>query len=624
MLIGILIFAYALICPAAEPKWIEVKSPNFTVISDASKKKARKVAKKLEQFRVVFSSAFPKLRTDLPSPLTVFAARNEKSLKRLIPSDYGKDGVMTPAGIFLAGPESRFVVFRADVPGDQDYHIIYHEYTHMLMNLNFQSLPLWLSEGLAELFGYTVVSDGDSRLGQPSPESLHVLKTSPLLPLTTLMRVAHDSPYYRQRDKAAIFYAQSWALAHYLMMGERQQNLPKLNEFLLQMENGVSDEEAEVRAFGSLAELQRNLEQYIHQFSFFYGSIKTELSIKEDQFAVRELPEAESLALRGEVLVCANRLDEASAMLKQALQLNPRSAVASQAMGFYFLRLNQMEEAQKYFSEAANLDSKSYLAQYFAAQMAYEKDMDYGASESYLRKAMEINPNFAPAYGMLSQILMMQQEKDAWQEALKLGVRAAELEPTELSHSINVGRILVEMEEYDKAQSLAKRILAVARSEADRGQAETLLLMVERRKNRELEARRQEQEWKEKARKAEEQRHTTRELERGPQSETTDQVMDSESPLSGIKTGPAGRVSGIIGSVKCGFPAIMDIVLDSNGKQILLRAANYFEVRYWAVEAPGKTGFQPCKELEGNNVEIEFLSVMDQEFSGLIQAIAIK
>jgi tetratricopeptide (TPR) repeat protein len=621
---GSWILAFTLLLTAGERKWTEVKSPNFIIISDASAKTAKRVAKRLEQFRIVFSSAFPKLRTDLPSPLIVFAARNEKSLKALIPSDYGKDGIVTPAGIFMPGPERKFVVLRADIPGDQRFHLIYHEYTHMLMDLNFQSLPLWLSEGMAEFFAFTNVSDGESRLGQAGAEPLRILKGYSLMPLETLMRVTHDSPYYRDRNKADIFYAQSWALTHYLMMGEGQKHLPELNEFLHLIENGVSDEEAEKRAFGSLNDLQRNLERYIRLFSFYYGSVRTELRVKEDEYSVRELSQEESLALRGEVLICADRLDEAKTMLEEALMRNPRSALANQAMGFFFFRIGEQEKAQGYFSTAADLDSRSYLALYFAAQMSYEQAHDYEASEAYLRKAIAINPRFAAAYSMLSQILMMQRKEDALTEALSLGVKAAELEPAELRHSINVGRILMEMEKYEEARSLAERILAVAREEPERGQAETLILAVQRREDRILEAKRREQAWREGSGGMEERQRTRGIREDSRESELADQTWDGESPPSKIKTGADLKVSGLIGSVKCDFPARMEIVLDSGGKQIRLLADNYYEVQYWAVGAPGKTGFQPCEELEGMYVEIGFMSVLDQDFAGLIKTVAIK
>ena len=51
--------------------WVEVRSPNFTVISNAGEKQARKVADEFEQIREVFQNAFPRLRVDLGKPVII-------------------------------------------------------------------------------------------------------------------------------------------------------------------------------------------------------------------------------------------------------------------------------------------------------------------------------------------------------------------------------------------------------------------------------------------------------------------------------------------------------------------------------------------------------------------------
>ncbi len=41
-----------------------------------------------------------------------------------------------------------------------------------------------------------------------------------MLPLRTLFEVDHKSPHYNEKNKTSIFYAQSWALMHYLIIGK--------------------------------------------------------------------------------------------------------------------------------------------------------------------------------------------------------------------------------------------------------------------------------------------------------------------------------------------------------------------------------------------------------------------
>src|SRR5208283_4382679 len=77
---------------AAKDVWIEVRTPNFTVIGNAGEKEARKIADQFEQIREVFHSAFPTLRTEIGKPVVIFAVKNEESLKLLLPEYWESKG----------------------------------------------------------------------------------------------------------------------------------------------------------------------------------------------------------------------------------------------------------------------------------------------------------------------------------------------------------------------------------------------------------------------------------------------------------------------------------------------------------------------------------------------------
>ena len=59
-------------------------------------------------------------------------------------------------------------------------------------------------------------TDQKIRLGSPIGSHVFLLRESKMLPLRTLFEVDHKSPHYNESKKQSIFYAQSWALAHYL------------------------------------------------------------------------------------------------------------------------------------------------------------------------------------------------------------------------------------------------------------------------------------------------------------------------------------------------------------------------------------------------------------------------
>jgi hypothetical protein len=76
------------------------------------------------------------------TPLTVFAAKDEKSFKALLAQENQPKSAFQIAGLCSGGPERKLVTLRIDLPGDQGYHVIYHEHVHMLMNLNLGEIPL--------------------------------------------------------------------------------------------------------------------------------------------------------------------------------------------------------------------------------------------------------------------------------------------------------------------------------------------------------------------------------------------------------------------------------------------------------------------------------------------------
>jgi len=158
LLAALLFCASPLRAPAEHREsWIEIRSPHFTVISNAGEHDGRRVALQFEEVRAMFEQIFPKLKVDSGKPTIVFALKNEDSLKLLLPS-YGQNSKsMHIAGFYQPGYDKNFAVVRTDVVGTGalNFHSLYHEYTHAFFRYNFRGLPLWLDEGLAEFYGNT-------------------------------------------------------------------------------------------------------------------------------------------------------------------------------------------------------------------------------------------------------------------------------------------------------------------------------------------------------------------------------------------------------------------------------------------------------------------------------------
>src|SRR5690242_1218264 len=124
---------------ASDPNqgWIEVRSAHFVVASNAGEKEARRIADQFEQIRTLFHTEFANLRVDPGQPVLILAAKNENTMKMLLPEDWEVKGHVRPAGLYQQGEDKHYVLVRLDSGGANPFHSLYHEYTHALLHLNF-------------------------------------------------------------------------------------------------------------------------------------------------------------------------------------------------------------------------------------------------------------------------------------------------------------------------------------------------------------------------------------------------------------------------------------------------------------------------------------------------------
>jgi hypothetical protein len=266
--------------------WVELRSPHFVVVSNAGEKTARGVAREFEEIRGVFHQAFPSLHVDPGKPMLVLAVKGEDLMKALLPDYWKTDGGMRPAGMYVTSFDENFAVLRVDTgePPENAHRPLYHEYAHAIQKLNFRELPLWLSEGLADFFGNTLIVANDVEFGHINAAELNLLRRGSLLPLEALMKVDAESPLYDEKNRASIFYAESWALVHYLLLNlDASKNQPLLRYVAAYAETRDAVTAAK-SAFGDLNQLQGKLESYVKQGTFQAERMKSTSSLPEKDF----------------------------------------------------------------------------------------------------------------------------------------------------------------------------------------------------------------------------------------------------------------------------------------------------------------------------------------------------
>src|SRR4029079_358522 len=211
---------------AAKDTWVSVRTKNFFMLGNASEQEVRRVALKLEQFREAFTNIFPNIQFNTPVPTTVVVFKSDSSYAPFKPGP-------NVAGYFQAGQDVNYITLTTEVRGQQDpFTVIFHEYTHLLVNNTFSDAPVWFNEGLAEYYSTFSISDDQKVvLGNPIGSHVYQLRENKMLPLKTLLEVDQKSPHYNERNKQTIFYAESWALMHYLIIG-KEGKIEQLGKFL--------------------------------------------------------------------------------------------------------------------------------------------------------------------------------------------------------------------------------------------------------------------------------------------------------------------------------------------------------------------------------------------------------
>lgn len=466
--------------------WVEVRSPHFTVVTDAGGKQGRHVLDQLERMRWVFQKLFPRSNVDPVSPIVVIAVKNQKGFQSLEPEAYlGKDK-LSLAGLFQRTPDRNYILMRLDAHGDHPWAVIYHEYTHLQLGSTGEWLPLWLNEGLAEFFQNTEIRDKDVLLGEPSADNLLYLQQHTLIPLRVLFRVDADSPYYHEEQKGSVFYAESWALTHYLETTDAREHTDRVSAYIHLISQNQDPVTAAEQAFGDLNKLQQVLEGYtghdLYQrmsgsaYSYFRIS-SAAAPIDESLFTVAPLAPPQANAILADFLAASGRTADARTLLDAVLQADPNNVQAHETMGFIEFRAGHLADAKKWYEQAIALDPHSYLAHYYFAALSMMQGSTGDDVESSLRTAIQLNPRLAPAYDRLAALYGKRGTN--LEEAHTLDVQAVQLDPGNLNYRLNTANILMLEHRYADAIGVLKIAQQVARTPLEAAVARRMLEQVQ-------------------------------------------------------------------------------------------------------------------------------------------------
>jgi TonB family protein len=441
-----LLAAFAISAGAQTDTWLEVRTPHFLVISNSTEKDARRSAAHFERMRSVLSRVFPDTNVETATPIVVLAVADKRNIQALEPAAYLGKGKLNLLGLFLQAPEKDFVLIWLDAPGQYPYAPVYHEYTHFVLSRTGEWMPLWLSEGLAQFYQTAEILDNEVRLGKLDTATWQFLQRNPLLPLATLFTVDTHSPYYHEEDNGSMFYAESWALTHYLKMKDDREGTHRLLDYLDLMHKNVAPVAAAAQAFGDLTQLQSDLQKYIVNGDFTALEVPGSTDVDDSSFTVRTLSQDEADTVRADFLAYDDRENDARSLLETVLHNDPTNVSAHETMGHIAFHERNFEEARKWYQQAVKLDPQSFLAHYGFAASSIKKGMPDAASqagvEESLRTTIKLNPSFAPAYEALGVFLGMKGKN--YDEAHEWAQKSIQLDPGNVEFRIDDAGILMQ------------------------------------------------------------------------------------------------------------------------------------------------------------------------------------
>jgi TPR repeat protein len=474
-LVFLAVSAAAAPAAAAERPWVEVRSPHFQVLTDAGEKAARDVAEQFEQIRAAFSMLGSKLRLDPAQPLTVIAARDERSLRQLVPHYFEAKGRARPGGVFLPLQHRTFVVLREDLAGEDDsgHSVLFHEYVHLLHSLNFRTLPVWLAEGLAEFYAHTTVETNRVKLGQPSPYHVALLRDRRLLPFPEFFAVDRDSPHYNEQDRVSVFYAQAWAVTHWLLLGDKGANRPRLQKFMERLDAGAGAAEAAREALGAPEELREVLDRYLLKHAFYMQTLPA-LRIEPGAYTTRPVTAGEMAAWRALLHVAFDRTEDARRDVAQALRLAPEASVSHEASAQLLAKEARLPEARAAAAAAIERDARSVPALMIAGHLA---ELPGGAGAAEAARLFEAALAAAPSHA-LALVALAEAKANAGApsaETLALARRAVEAWPASLVARIALAARLAHHGDRERALAEAGQALVLATTDEERAAARMVL-----------------------------------------------------------------------------------------------------------------------------------------------------
>jgi tetratricopeptide (TPR) repeat protein len=445
----------AALATAAPGHWLRLDTQRFQIFSQTGERDLRNLAGRLETASEILDALEPGAGT-AGNRVRVFIFTSRSEFER-----YGASKRPIEAGYHLSSAGGDVIAFVHT--GAASGPVILHEYGHLAMHRAGGRLPLWLDEGLAELYGTIRIQGRQVLWGGPAPQRLSHLASGRLLGAQKFFESARNSGLNTDSTDAA-FYAQTWAFTHMLRFG-RKYPTSGIQEFRRLLGQGLPEEDAFRRAFSKSREAALNeLPVYLNTSRFteqplpvappelHHAGSPSRCSREEVSFALADL------------LLQLGRKDQAGKLYQDLAQLNGSGAEASKLLGDLSLAQEKRDEALLHYQRALELGSKSAALHFEYAMLLRDDRVSPERVQQLLELALALDPNLPGLQQFLGNRAL---DEGGYELAIRRFTGATLLEPQKPPAWLSLSYAYRAAGNREAARDAAKRSEQLARGETE-------------------------------------------------------------------------------------------------------------------------------------------------------------
>jgi len=372
-------------------KWNYFRSPNFELYSDGAKGNAKDVLNHLEQVRDLFAR-ISNADVAADRPVRVVAFNSEAGFKKL-----RRRGESAYAFYFQTR-ERNYIVFQ-ELDSDRMYEVAVHEYVHLRARETGLALPMWLSEGMAELYSTMQPRGSTVRVGS-EPAIVRGRGVGNWLPLKELLTASRgDSKLAKNRAKILGLYAKSWALTSMVTMHEDYRD--RFSEFLLAIVAGESGEDVFQEVYGkTVKDVEKELSFYVRSATLPIMVYETKWDRQKQTLEPTAVSDIDGSLMQADLLRLMGKRDLARKEYESVLEEAPDNA---DAQGGLARVEGDKEQALTLFTQAVESGSNDpFLHLDYARALMRSEDASHEAIVDVLAKASELGPELVDPHILMA------------------------------------------------------------------------------------------------------------------------------------------------------------------------------------------------------------------------------